>query len=40
VKITGWTLDQIDAAPGHFCDWVLAFAEVEGQVARDKASSG
>ncbi len=24
VKLTGWTLEQIDAAPAELCDWLLA----------------
>lgn len=34
VRLTGWTLDQIDATPGHFLDWIRQFGIVEADLRR------
>lgn len=31
VKLTGWTVDQIDEAPGHLLRWFLEFDRIEGE---------
>lgn len=28
-RLFGWTPDQIEAAPGHWCDWALAISDIE-----------
>lgn len=33
VKITGWTLDQIDAAPAESLDWILEMHRLEVEIA-------
>jgi hypothetical protein len=29
-RLFGWTPQQIADAPGHWCDWALAFSQLEG----------
>lgn len=34
VRITGWTLEQIEAAPGEWLDWALRFDDLRGGAER------
>jgi hypothetical protein len=33
-RLFGWTPDEIEAAPGHWCDWALELARTEQEVRR------
>lgn len=33
-RLFGWTKEEIDAAPAHWCDWALEISELERAAAR------
>lgn len=40
VKITGWTLDEIDAAPAETLDWLLECHRVEVEIEAERRAAG
>ena len=33
-RLFGWTKQEVDEAPAHWCDWALAIADMEGTARR------
>ncbi len=36
IKLTGWTLEQIEDAPTNLCDWLLQIDVVFEEVKRER----
>jgi hypothetical protein len=39
VKITGWTLAEIDAAPADLCDWLIRLYSIEEAAAVERENA-